>query len=135
MVERVLSFGGALLFALTPVALHAQSCENLAKLSSPTVTITVAKTVEAGSFTPTGTKDALPSLPAFCQITATLKPTSDSNIQTETWLPISNWNEKFVAIGNGGWGGAIGGEAYEEMADALRRGYATSATDDGHSDH
>jgi feruloyl esterase len=135
MFERVLFFAGALLVALTPTALRAQSCENLAKLSSPTVSITAAKTINGGSFTPSGSKQALSSLPAFCLITATLRPTSDSDIQTAIWLPIANWNGKFVAIGNGGWGGAIGGEAYEDMADALRRGYATSATDDGHTDH
>jgi feruloyl esterase len=135
MIQRLLIFTGALLGVLMPTTMRAQSCEGLGKLSSPAVTITVAKTVGAGSFTPAGTSDASPSLPAFCRVTATLKPTSDSDIQTEIWLPISNWNGKFVAVGNGGWGGAVGGEAYEEMGDALRRGYATSATDDGHPDH
>jgi feruloyl esterase len=135
MIKRMVLFAGAFVIALIPAALRAQSCENLAKLSSPTVSITGAKTIEMGSYTPAGTTAAIASLPAFCRVTATLKPTSDSNIQTEIWLPISNWNGKFVAVGNGGWGGAVGGEAYEEMGDALRRGYATSATDDGHADH
>jgi feruloyl esterase len=135
MNMRIAFFVGVVLAASTPVASRAQFCEGLAKLSSPTVAITVAKTIEAGSYTPAGSEDALASLPAFCRVTATLKPTPDSDIQTELWLPISNWNGKYVAIGNGGWGGAIGGEAYEEMGDALRRGYATSATDDGHADH
>jgi feruloyl esterase len=35
-----------------------------------------------------------------------------------------------MAVGSGGWGGSI---AYDDMAEALRRGYATSATDDGHT--
>ena len=35
-----------------------------------------------------------------------------------------------MAVGSGGWGGAL---SYGEMAEALRLGYATSATDDGHS--
>ena len=40
----------------------------------------------------------------------------------------ANWNGKFQAVGNGAWTGAIG---YAAMADALRRGYATSSTDTG----
>jgi feruloyl esterase len=135
MIERLFFFTIAILCVFIPATLRAQSCENLSKLSSPTVSITLAKAIEAGNFTPPGSKDAIPSLSPFCRVAATLKPTPDSDIQTEIWLPVSNWNGKFVAIGNGGWGGAIGGEAYEEMADALRRGYATSATDDGHPDH
>jgi feruloyl esterase len=72
----------------------------------------------------------LSDLPAFCRVAAKLKPTSDSDIGVEVWLPISGWNGKFLAVGSGGWGGSI---AYNAMADALRRGYATSATDDGHT--
>jgi feruloyl esterase len=44
-------------------------------------------------------------------------------------MPVSGWNGKFQAVGNGGWAGSI---SYAEMADALRRGYATSSTDTGH---
>ena len=30
---------------------------------------------------------AFSNLPAFCRVTAVLKPSSDSNIETELWLP------------------------------------------------
>jgi feruloyl esterase len=76
-----------------------------------------------------GSRSDLSSLPAFCRIVAKLKPSSDSDIGIEVWLPVSGWNGKFLAVGSGGWGGSI---AYDAMADALGRGYATSATDDGH---
>ena len=59
-----------------------------------------------------------------------LKPTSDSSIHIEVWLPAAHWNGKLMAVGSGGWGGSL---SYPDMADALRRGYATTATDDGHS--
>ena len=65
-------------------------------------------------------------------MTLVLKPTPDSNINVELWLPTENWNGKFLAVGNGGWAGAIQG--YGDMQAALRRGYATAATDTGHSD-
>jgi feruloyl esterase len=115
---------------LTPMILHAQSCESLSKLSLPNTSITLAKTIDGGTLTPPAKTQPLTHLPAFCRVVANLQPTPDSDIQIEIWLPISNWNGKFLAVGSGGWGGSI---AYAAMADALRRGYATSATDDGHT--
>src|SRR4051794_4453268 len=112
-----------------PVTLHAESCQALSKLASPSVSIVLAQPVDAGTFTPSGGTDKFPGLPSFCRITATIKPTSDSDIGIEVWLPASNWNGRFLAVGSGGWGGSIN---YDSMAEALRRGYATSATDDGH---
>lgn len=122
-----------LVATFVPATLQAQSCESLSKLVSPTVSITLAKTIDSGAFTPAGSTTAFPDLPAFCRVAANLKPTADSDIRAEIWLPISGWNGKFVAVGNGGWGGSISSTAYDDMADALRRGYATSATDDGHT--
>ncbi len=115
--------------ALAP-GLQAQSCERLSKLASPTVSITFAKTIDTGAFTPDGSATTISHLPAFCRVVAIIKPTADSDIGTEVWLPVADWKGKFLAVGSGGWGGSI---AYDEMADALRRGYATSATDDGHT--
>ena len=61
-----------------------------------------------------------------------LKPTSDSNINAELWLPTENWNGKFMAVGNGGFGGSIQG--FGDMQTALRLGYATAGTDTGHDE-
>ena len=123
-------FKAMLLPILLPVALHAQLCEKLSQLSSPTVSITLAKVVNGGNLALDGNTNGLQNLPPFCRVAADLKPTPDSDIHIEVWLPVVQWNGKFLAIGSGGWGGSI---AYGEMADALRRGYATSATDDGHA--
>jgi feruloyl esterase len=115
---------------LLPVALKAHPCDRLSELASPTVSITLAKVMDAGNLTPAGSTNALQNLPAFCRVAVDLKPTPDSDIHIEVWLPTSQWNGKFIAVGSGGWGGSL---SYSEMADALRRGYATSATDDGHT--
>src|SRR5215210_4834522 len=49
-----------------------------------------------------------PVLPAHCRIAATLKPSADSVIDIEVWMPESaNWNGKFQMVGNGGWAGVI----------------------------
>lgn len=74
------------------------------------------------------------SLPAFCRIAATLKPSSDSSIRIEVWLPTSGWNGKFLGLGNGGMAGSIvyaGGMALG-LTDAIRLGYAAANTDAGH---
>ena len=71
------------------------------------------------------------TLPAFCRVEATARPTSDSDIKFEVWIPPAEaWNGKFEGVGNGGYSGAIG---YAAMAIGLRRGYAVASTDTGHS--
>jgi feruloyl esterase len=45
-------------------------------------------------------------------------------------MPVAEWNNKFLAVGNGGWAGSI---SYPAMAEALMHGYATSSTDTGHT--
>ena len=67
--------------------------------------------------------------PAYCQVSVTLVPTSDSDIKMQLWLPLEKWNGKFMMVGNGGWSGAVPVAA---MAEPLRRGYAVAGTDTGH---
>jgi len=69
------------------------------------------------------------TLGAHCRVAATLKPSADSDIAIEVWLPADNWNGKFQAVGNGGWAGVI---SYPAMATALQEGYATASTNTGH---
>ena len=118
--------------AMPAPAETARSCNDLAKMSLPHVTITLAEPVRAGAFAPDAQGDAadVSALPAFCRVAATLKPTSDSDIKIEVWLPASGWNGKFQAVGNGAFSGAI---AYPAMGRALARGYAAASTDTGHS--
>jgi feruloyl esterase len=131
---RILTAGlcALLLAALCPArGLRANApCGALSALTLPNTTITLAQVVEAGNYTPPGgAVEAAVALPAFCRVTATLKPTQDSDIKIEVWMPASGWNGKFQAVGNGAFNGAI---AYPAMVRALQRGYATSSTDTGH---
>src|SRR5690348_8767170 len=120
--------GLALLWA--PLAMAA-TCDSLGSLNLPETTISLAHEVAAGEFRPAegAPAQAFANLPAFCRIAATLKPTTDSDIKIEVWMPASGWNGKLVAVGNGGWSGAIN---YGGMAQMLSRGYATASTDTGH---
>jgi len=110
---------------LNPMPASAASCESLMAITLPHTTITLAQPVAAGAFAIPGAPETATAkdLPAFCRVAATLKPTSESDIKVEVWLPLSNWNGKFLAVGNGGWAGSI---SYPELMDSLRRGYATS---------
>jgi feruloyl esterase len=106
------------------------SCTNLAALTIPSVTIKSSTPIAAGPFSPASSGTPM-TLPAFCRIEATARPTSDSEIKFEVWIPPADaWNGKFEGVGNGGYSGSI---SYAAMATGLRRGYAVASTDTGHT--
>jgi feruloyl esterase len=139
----------------------AATCESLRTLAIPNVTITTAEVVApaapagrggargAGAPAPAapaapapagqarggapaaGGGAAQPPLPEYCRVVMVLKPSSDSNINSELWLPTTTWNGKFMAVGNGGFGGSIQG--LNEMRTVIRQGYAAAGNDTGHS--
>jgi feruloyl esterase len=113
----------SVLACLTAAPVFAATCESLAALTLPDTTITMAQFVPAGAFKALGAAprgaDPYKELPAFCRVAATLKPTSDSDIKVEVWLPATEWNGKFQAVGNGGWAGAI---SYSALAAAVKGG-------------
>jgi feruloyl esterase len=115
-----------LLCAALPAA--AATCESLASLSLPHTTISRAEAVAAGEFTPPGGQ-RMAKAPAFCRVAGTIKPSADSDIRFEVWMPASGWNGKFQGVGNGGFAGVI---SYAGMAAAVGAGYATASTDTGH---
>jgi feruloyl esterase len=151
MIISALMLAGGL-YAVTP-------CESLKAVALSNTTITISEMVPAGPYTPPapagppggpvagrgpepaaapaggrggrGGAPAAPALvlPAHCRIHAILKPSPDSEIEMEVWLPSDTWNGKFQAVGNGGWAGVI---SYAAMASALQEGYATASTDTGH---
>jgi feruloyl esterase len=111
----------------SPAQAAPASCESLASLVLPDTTITVAAVVPAGAFDPPGPTPPIDT--AACRVAGSIKPTSDSDIRFEVWMPIAGWNGKFLSAGEGGFAGAIN---YGGIADALRRGYAGGSTDTGH---
>ncbi|PYX76471.1 MAG: hypothetical protein DMG78_01485 [Acidobacteria bacterium] len=120
------------------VAASAQdTCERLSGAKVPNTTITLAQTIAAGTFNgppaPFSGVDVTQlykSLPAFCRVVAEAKPTSDSDIKLEVWLPASGWNGKLQGIGNGGFAGLIDAM---QLAISVKSGYAATATDAGHT--
>ena len=108
---------------------HAINCADLASLSLPDTTITIAQVVPAGTFTPpTGAAQA--NLPEFCRVAGRIQNHPTSRIMFEVWMPTQISNQRFIQVGNGGFAGNI---QYGAMATRLREGYATASTDDGTS--
>ena len=124
----------ALLFILfvaivtAAVPAMAAPCETLSTLKLADTTITSAQPVAAGAGGG-GRGGAAAPLPAYCRVQATIRPTSDSEIKIEVWMPATGWNGKFQGVGNGGWSGSIGTAA---LGTAISRGYAAASTDTGH---
>ena len=110
----------------SPPPATASSCSSLAGVTVADTTITTAEEVAGGTFAPP-TGAALTDLPSFCRVAATVKPSAQSDIKVELWMPV-NWNGKFLGTGNGGAAGAI---RYNDLAIGLRRGYAVANTDMG----
>lgn len=127
----------ALATALHVTSGRAAECEQLSSLKLEHTEITLAQTVAAGAFKPPAGSFAAPGmpppaysqLPPFCRVAGTLRPSADSDIRFEVWMPSSNWNGKFVGVGNGVWAGSI---THFALVEPLSLGYATAATDDGH---
>ncbi|HLK51579.1 MAG TPA: tannase/feruloyl esterase family alpha/beta hydrolase [Bryobacteraceae bacterium] len=117
-----------------PAAAFAANCDALRALSLPDTTITAATTVAAGGFAASGNGgrggEAFRGLPAFCEVHGVIKPTPASAIHFEVWLPLTGWNGKLEAVGNGGLAGSI---SFAAMAVAVQNGYAAASTDTGHT--
>ncbi len=110
--------------------LRATTCEDLAYLKSPVFAITSSTTIPVGRFTPPSSQEPL-NTPEFCRVVAVAKPSSDSVINVEVWIPSpQHWNGAFLGVGNGGYNGAI---QYSELAEGLKRGFAVASTDTGHT--
>jgi feruloyl esterase len=138
----------AVLALSATLASSSATCESLKTISLPNVTIVAAEMVAAGPFTPparaaapapaaapegrgrgAGAAAAPPQIvPARCRVNAILRPSADSEIEMEAWLP-DNWNGKFQFVGGGGWAGII---SFPAMVNAVQEGYATASTDTGH---
>jgi feruloyl esterase len=121
-----------------------------AQVRLPHTMITAATLVDAGAFTLPAAATPVPgagpaagrgggggrgprfdTLPAFCRVSAVSRPTSESNIGIEIWMPATGWNGKFQVTGWAFWGGAIN---YGPLVPVLQAGYATATTDGGHQD-
>ncbi len=122
----------ALAFVAAEAAHAAGDCAGLKTEAPPDAEIATVALQPAGPFVipPEFGPSRTVALPSFCRVQGVLRPTSDSHIAFEVWLPADGWNGRFQGVGNGGFAGAIG---YSGLAAAVQSGYAVAATDTGHS--
>ena len=121
MQLKLITVGLALAAAAPAVA--AVDCSALATTAIPGAAVTAASLVRAGA-------DPFKAPRDFCRVTVTAKPTTDSDIRIELWIPAgAAWNGKFLQVGNGGFAGKI---PYGSLSLGLAAGYAVAGTDDGH---
>ncbi len=128
LVGAAMGLFACVAIASTPAM--ASPCTNLQSLQLKDTTITSAMDNATGVFVVPGSNPptTIAGLPAFCRVTATLIPTSDSSIKVEVWLPESAWNGRFLGTGGGGFQGVI---TYNELAIGIRAGFAATNSDLG----
>ena len=91
-------------------AAFAATCDSLAALKLPDTTITLAQEVAAAGNTP-----------AYCRVAATLKPSSDSDIKIEVWLPVSGYATAMTDTGHQGGSGSFALGHPEKLIDFAYR--------------
>jgi feruloyl esterase len=99
------------------------SCESLAGVRSEASTITSAQPVSAATTIGGAKVDA-----KFCRVQAVARPSQDSEIKFEVWLP-QDWSGRFKLNGTGGYSGAL---PYARLAQDVEDGIVTAGSNMGH---
>jgi hypothetical protein len=89
-----------------------KNCQSLKSFAFPKTTINGAKLDDGGKYI-TNENLSFANLPSSCRVMAQIKPTDDSDINVEVWLPLpkelanGRYNGSYLGTGSGGYGGAI----------------------------
>ncbi|WP_293904918.1 tannase/feruloyl esterase family alpha/beta hydrolase [Phenylobacterium sp.] len=119
MKAMLIAMGAAMVLAAPGLARAETACADLAKTPLAHAEVTSATAEKSGTVD-------------LCKIAVTSRPTKDSDIRLEVWIPVGGaWNGKFVQLGNGGFAGTVPSGRLKAIA---ATGYATAGTDDGHQD-
>ncbi|KAF2963912.1 hypothetical protein GQX73_g9675 [Xylaria multiplex] len=139
-LERLLVFCLALLVATAASSTHdrrqnSAGCNalTLAQALPTNAKIELVEALEAGSTYGDGWADlAYPiqptNLPALCAVTVAVASSTTSAYRFGLFLP-AEWNNRFLAVGNGGFGGGIN---WLDMGAGVQYGFAVVSTDTGH---
>jgi pimeloyl-ACP methyl ester carboxylesterase len=101
-------------------------CSRLMTTNIAGVEIRSATRVASGIFDAGGGQGI--RVPGSCRVVAVARPTRDSEIGFELWLP-DGWSGRYAQLGNGGFAGNIDRPS---LAAEIRRGNAAAMTDTGH---
>ncbi|KAI0549020.1 putative ferulic acid Esterase/Feruloyl esterase [Xylaria curta] len=138
---QLIAIGLATLVATVASSVHdprqsASDCSALAlaQLLPANAKIERVEALEAGSTYGDGPEDlAYPTqptnLPALCAVTVAVASSATSSYRLGLFLP-AEWNNRFLAVGNGAFGGGIN---WIDMGAGVQYGFAVVSTDTGHS--
>jgi feruloyl esterase len=99
------------------------ACESLVEVRSEASTITSAQAVGAATKIGDTSVDA-----KFCRVQGVARPSTDSEIRFEVWLP-QDWTGRFKLNGTGGYAGAV---PYARLAQDVEDGFVTAGSNMGH---
>ena len=107
-------------------AAHAATCSSLISVSSDSSTMTAADSV-----TPPATISGVAVTVPICRVQGTARPTSDSEIKFEVWLPatIEAWTGRMKVNGTGGYAGAT---PYARLGQDVVDGFVSAGSNMGH---
>ncbi|KAI8953875.1 putative ferulic acid Esterase/Feruloyl esterase [Xylaria longipes] len=140
-LAQLITIGLATLVATAASSTHnprqsTASCSALAlaQILPANAKIERVEALEAGSTYGDGPGDlAYPTqptnLPALCAVTIAVASSATSSYRIGLFLPVE-WNNRFLATGNGGFGGGIN---WIDMGAGVKYGFAVVSTDTGHS--
>src|SRR3954468_10373668 len=114
------------LIAASGAAHAALDCAHLTTVTPEASTITSAAIV-----TPPATIGGAAVTVPFCRVQGTARPTSDSEIKFEVWLPptAADWTGRMKVNGTGGYAGAT---PYPRLAQDIGDGFVTAGSNMGH---
>jgi len=101
------------------------ACESLTGVTSDSATITSAVSV-----TPPATIQGSAVTVPLCRVQGVARPSSDSEIKFEVWLPLeAAWTGRMKVDGTGGYAGSI---PYPRLAQDIGDGFVTAGSNMGH---
>ena len=128
MGKKIAALASALLLAACATDQPAQpmACEDLTMVAPEASTIASASKVSSATKIGNVDVDA-----KFCRVQGVARPSSDSEIKFEVWLPATAqvWTGRFKLNGTGGYAGAI---PYPRLVQDIGDGFVTAASNMGH---
>jgi feruloyl esterase len=99
---RSASYATVLMLVMWATRSLADNCESLAGQTFDDARVIATETVAAGATLKSHESKTTAAKP-LCRARGVIRPTNDSEIQFEVWLPsIEAWNGKYRGVGNGG---------------------------------
>lgn len=117
---------GLALSSLAASAQAAWDCAGLVAVTTADATVTAASVV-----TPPATVGGVAVSSTFCRVQGVARPSSDSEIKFEVWLPpdAGAWTGRMKVNGTGGYAGAV---PYARLAQDVADGFISAGSNMGH---